>query len=88
MMAIHTTSIESTLESLLEQNEELYEHRTESSRGAGEIMTGRNGETELPLGEIRDRLVHGWDFIFDINLEKHRDGAITIMDRLNQHNGP
>jgi hypothetical protein len=54
----------------------------------GEIMTGRNGETELPLDEIRDRLVHRWDFIFDINLEKHRDEAITLMDSLNQHNGP
>lgn len=60
----------------------------ESSRVTGEIMTGRNGETELPLDGIRDKLVHRWEFIFDINLEKHRDQAIAIMERLNQTSGP
>lgn len=55
----------------------------ESSRGTGEIMTGRNGETEMPLGQIRGRLVDRWNFIHDIDLEKHRDEAIAIMERLN-----
>ncbi|KAG8160973.1 hypothetical protein KVR01_009237 [Diaporthe batatas] len=55
----------------------------ESSRGTGEIMTGRGGETEMPLDQIREKLVHRWDFIFDIKLDEHRDEAITIMNRLN-----
>ncbi|KAK2606716.1 hypothetical protein N8I77_005447 [Diaporthe amygdali] len=60
----------------------------ESSRGTGEIMTGRGGETKVPVEQVREKLVHRWDFIWDIELEKHRDEAITIMDRLNQHTGP
>lgn len=60
----------------------------ESSRGTGEIMTGRGGETKAPLDEVREKLMHRWDFIFDIELEKHRDEAIIIMDRLNTLNGP
>lgn len=60
----------------------------ESSRGTGEIMTGRGGETKVPVEQVREKIVHRWDFIWDIELEKHRDEAITIMDRLNQHSGP
>lgn len=59
----------------------------ESSRGTGVIMTGRGGETKMPLEQVREKLVHRWDFILDIDLEKHRDEAIIIMDRLSQHEG-
>lgn len=54
----------------------------ESSRGTGEIMTGRGGETKMPLDQVREKLVHRWEFIFDVKLEKHRDEAMAIMDRL------
>lgn len=60
----------------------------ESSRGTGEMMTGRGSETKMALDQVREKLVHRWDFIFDIDLEKHRDEAIVIMGRLNQHDGP
>ncbi|KAH8743666.1 hypothetical protein F5883DRAFT_530189 [Diaporthe sp. PMI_573] len=54
----------------------------ESSRVTGEIMTGRGGETKMSLDQVKEKLLHRWDFIFGIELEKHRDEAITIMDRL------
>lgn len=59
----------------------------DSSRGTGVIMTGRGGETKMPLDQVKEKLVHRWDFILDIELEKHRDEGTAIMDRLNQHRG-
>lgn len=59
----------------------------ESSRGTGVIMTGRGGETKMPLDQVKEKLMHRWDFILDIELEKHRDEAINTMDRLSQHEG-
>ncbi|KAH8754850.1 salicylate hydroxylase [Diaporthe sp. PMI_573] len=58
-----------------------------SSWVTGEIMTGRGGETKMPLDQVKEKLVHRWDFIFGIELEKHRDEAISIMDRLVQGEG-
>lgn len=55
----------------------------ESSLGTGAIMTGRGGETKMPLDQVKEKLTHRWDFILGIELEKHRDEAIDIMDRLN-----
>lgn len=55
----------------------------ESSLGTGAIMTGRGGETKMPLDQVKERLTHRWDFILGIELEKHRDEAVAIMDRLN-----
>lgn len=55
----------------------------ESSRGTGEIMTGRGGETKMHVDQVKEKLMHRWDFILGIELEKHRDEAIAIMDRLN-----
>lgn len=57
----------------------------ESSLGTGAIMTGRGGETKMPLGQVKEKLTHRWDFILGIELEKHRDEAIAIMDRLNEN---
>lgn len=59
----------------------------ESSRVTGEIMTGRGGETKMSLDQVKEKLLHRWDFIFGIELEKHRDEAISIMDRLVQGEG-
>lgn len=55
----------------------------ESSLGTGAIMTGRGGETKMPLDQVKEKLTHRWDFILGIELEEHRDEAIAIMDRLN-----
>lgn len=57
----------------------------ESSRGTGEIMTGRGGETKMPVDQVKEKLMHRWDFILGINLEKHRDEAFAIMDRLSEN---
>lgn len=57
----------------------------ESSLGTGAIMTGRGGETKMPLDQVKEKLAHRWDFILGIELEKHRDEAIAIMDRLNEN---
>lgn len=57
----------------------------ESSLGTGAIMTGRGGETKMPLDQVKEKLMHRWDFILGIELEKHRDEAIAIMDRLNEN---
>lgn len=57
----------------------------ESSLGTGAIMTGRGGETKMPLDQVKEKLTHRWDFILGIELEKHRDEAIAIMDRLNEN---
>jgi salicylate hydroxylase len=59
----------------------------ESSWVTGELMTGRGGETKMPLDQVKEKLVHRWDVIFGIELEKHRDEAISIMDRLVQGEG-
>lgn len=57
----------------------------ESSLGTGAIMTGRGGETKMPLDQVKEKLTHRWDFILGIELEKHRDEAVAIMDRLNEN---
>lgn len=78
-------------ENALKAYDEVRRPRTQrivdSSRGTGEILSGRGGETKMPLDQVKEKLVHRWDFILGIELEKHRDEAVAIMDRLNQHKG-
>ncbi|KAI3397512.1 hypothetical protein diail_10724 [Diaporthe ilicicola] len=35
-------------------------------------------------GPVKEKLEHRWVSIFDIDLEKHRDEAVAMMDRLNR----
>ncbi|KAH8778376.1 salicylate hydroxylase [Diaporthe sp. PMI_573] len=47
-----------------------------------EIITERGGKTKIPLDQVKEKLVYKWDFIFSIKLEKHRNKAISIINRL------
>lgn len=43
-------------------------------------MTGMNKETGLDLEQLRQKVPRAWDFIFDLDMAKHRDDAIHLMD--------
>lgn len=43
-------------------------------------MTGMNKETGLDLEQLRQKVPRAWDFIFDMDMEKHRGDAIRLMD--------
>lgn len=51
----------------------------ESSRGTGEIMTGRNPEFGLDLEKMRTGLLPRWDFILDLDMVGHRDEALEML---------
>ncbi|XXH04027.1 hypothetical protein Hte_010438 [Hypoxylon texense] len=51
----------------------------ESSRGTGEIMTGRNPEFGLDLEKMRTGLLPRWDFILDLDMVGHRDEALKML---------
>ncbi|GAB1317391.1 hypothetical protein MFIFM68171_07601 [Madurella fahalii] len=50
-----------------------------SSRGTGEIVTGRGEDTGLDLGKLKERLLPRWDFILNLDVKKHRDEAVEIL---------
>ncbi|KAL2282257.1 hypothetical protein FJTKL_11078 [Diaporthe vaccinii] len=93
ILSSHLSHAKTTKEAVhaLKAYDEVRRPRTQrivdSSRGTGVILTGRGGETKMPLDRVKEKLVNRWDFILDIDLEKHRDDAIAIMDGLNQHSG-
>lgn len=39
-----------------------------------------NKETGLDLEQLRQKVPRAWDFIFDLDMAKHRDDAIHLMD--------
>lgn len=43
-------------------------------------MTGKNKETGLDLELLKEKVPRAWDFIFDLDMRKHRDEAIALMD--------
>lgn len=51
----------------------------DSSRGTGVILTGNGEQTGLELKKS-GTLLRRWDFILDIDMEKHRDEAVRAMD--------
>ncbi|KAI1406718.1 hypothetical protein F4819DRAFT_501864 [Hypoxylon fuscum] len=51
----------------------------DSSRGTGIILTGKGEQTGLEMKKS-GTLLQRWDFIIDIDMEKHRDEAIQLMD--------
>ncbi|KAK6211793.1 hypothetical protein LQW54_005652 [Pestalotiopsis sp. IQ-011] len=51
----------------------------ESSRGTGLIITGQGEETQLDLHRLKEKVLPRWDFILNIDMEKHRDDAIKLM---------
>jgi salicylate hydroxylase len=53
----------------------------DSSRATGAMMTGQGEGTGLDAGKLRESLLHMWDFILDIDIEKQRDEAVGIMER-------
>lgn len=54
------------------------QHIVESSRGTGDIMVGK-GEGDLDLAWLRQNVLSRWDFILDLDIEKHRDEALEMM---------
>lgn len=38
-----------------------------------------NKETGLDLEKLRQKVPRAWDFIFDLDMTKHRDDAVSIM---------
>lgn len=52
----------------------------QSSRGTGLIITGQAEETQLDLQKLREKVLPRWDFIINIDMEKHRDDAIKLME--------
>lgn len=52
----------------------------ESSRGTGLIITGQGEETQLDLQKLKKNVLPRWDFILNIDMEKHRDDAIELME--------
>ncbi|KAI2605278.1 salicylate hydroxylase [Hypoxylon fragiforme] len=51
----------------------------ESSRATGEMLMGRHAETGLDPKKFRSFCAR-WDFIIEIDMEKHRDEALQIME--------
>ncbi|KAI0897751.1 salicylate hydroxylase [Annulohypoxylon nitens] len=51
----------------------------ESSRVTGTMITGVNEETKLDPKKFKT-LMSRWDFIIDIDMEKHRDEALQMME--------
>ncbi|KAF2011831.1 salicylate hydroxylase [Aaosphaeria arxii CBS 175.79] len=52
----------------------------ESSRITGSILTGTSEETRRYI-DTPGKLLGRWDFILDLDMEKHRDEAISAMDQ-------
>ncbi|KAJ4390891.1 hypothetical protein N0V93_004490 [Gnomoniopsis smithogilvyi] len=52
----------------------------DASRLMGTWMTGMNEETGLDLERLRKRVPRAWDFIYDLDMAKHREDAINLMD--------
>lgn len=50
----------------------------DSSRVTGDILTGNSKETASYV-ENTGTLLRRWDFILDIDMEKHRNEALEIM---------
>ncbi|KAI0172856.1 hypothetical protein GGR52DRAFT_425193 [Hypoxylon sp. FL1284] len=55
------------------------QHIVESSRGTGAILTGNGEQTGLEM-KRSGGLLRRWDFIINIDMEKHRDEAIRLME--------
>lgn len=53
----------------------------ESSRGTGDILTGRGKETKLDPVAIDEKLFPRWDFIHEFDVAKHREDALELMDK-------
>lgn len=51
----------------------------DSSRETGQLFAGRVPGVGLDPAKLRDALLNKWDFILDIDLEKHREDALRIM---------
>ena len=52
----------------------------DSSRSTGYILTGR-GELKLNMGLIKEKLLPSWDFIVDLESERHSDEALELMEQ-------
>lgn len=60
----------------------------ESSRVMGWLATGQDKEVGLNAEGIGKKMDGFFDFIHDLNMQKHRDEAISLMDCIlagNQH---
>lgn len=44
------------------------------------MMTGRGEETRFDQELLRDRLPPSWDFIYDLDVAKHRDEALAKLE--------
>ncbi|KAF7525070.1 hypothetical protein G7054_g11196 [Neopestalotiopsis clavispora] len=53
----------------------------DSSRGTGQIMCGQDAEVGLESSKIRDSLAHRWDIIVAIDLDRHREDALALMEK-------
>ncbi|KXX79053.1 Salicylate hydroxylase [Madurella mycetomatis] len=53
----------------------------ESSRGTAAILTGAGGDADEYLNEL-GTLLRRWDFILDVDMEKHTKEAVDMMDQL------
>lgn len=51
----------------------------ESSRGTGDIMTGKGPGTGLDLAKLKEKLLPRWDFIINLDNEKHAEEAKQLL---------
>ncbi|KAJ4391058.1 hypothetical protein N0V93_004672 [Gnomoniopsis smithogilvyi] len=53
----------------------------ESSRGTGFMMTGRGEDTGLQAHLLEEKLCPRWDFIHNLDMEKHQSEAIEMLEQ-------
>lgn len=51
----------------------------QSSRGTGDIMTGKGPEIGLDLAKLKEKLLPRWDFIINFDNEKHAEEAKQLL---------
>lgn len=54
----------------------------ESSRVTGVIMSGRGEGIEVNVEKIREGLKERWVFIYDFDLERHKEDALAALKRI------
>lgn len=60
----------------------------DSSRRTGNLFTGSCDDFDVnDMGKMREEMEHRWDFIMYIDMQKHLDDAVAMMDKQLQKNG-
>ena len=54
----------------------------ESSRATGMIMSGRGEGIGVHAEKMREGLKERWEFIYDFDIEKHKEDALAALKRI------